>query len=483
MTLPQDQFVQRPLAVVVLAAGQGTRMRSATPKVLHQISGRTLIGHVLTTARELAPEHVVVVVRHERDAVVAAIDESTPGLTIVDQDEIPGTGRAVELAVAALPLAFDGDVAILSGDVPLLGPAELSVLLDRHRASGAAATLLTAALSDATGYGRIVRGADGLVDRIVEHADASAEERLIGEINSGTYVFAAAALRTALPRVGAQNAQGEKYLTDTIGILRGDGLPVAATVADEPASVAGVNDRVQLAEAERVLNTRIVRGHQRAGVTIRDPQTTWIEVDVTIGQDSEILPGTRLRGATTIGENAIIGPDTTLTDTEVGDLAVVTRTDATLAVIGTAANVGPFAYLRPGTVLGAAGKIGTFVETKNTSIGKGSKVPHLSYVGDTEIGEGTNLGASTITANYDGVSKHRTRIGSHVHTGVHNSLVAPVEIGDDATIGAGAVVRKDVPPGALAVSVAPQRNVEGWAARHTEGADSGTPGDANVHGA
>jgi len=483
MTLPQDQSASRPLAVVVLAAGQGTRMRSATPKVLHQISGRTLIGHVLTTARELAPEHVVVVVRHERDAVVAAIDESTPGLTIVDQDEIPGTGRAVELAVAALPLAFDGDVAILSGDVPLLGPAELSVLLDRHRASGAAATLLTAALSDATGYGRIVRGADGLVDWIVEHADASAEERLIGEINSGTYVFAAAALRTALPRVGAQNAQGEKYLTDTIGILRGDGLPVAATVADEPASVAGVNDRVQLAEAERVLNTRIVRGHQRAGVTIRDPQTTWIEVDVTIGQDSEILPGTRLRGATTIGENAIIGPDTTLTDTEVGDLAVVTRTDATLAVIGTAANVGPFAYLRPGTVLGAAGKIGTFVETKNTSIGKGSKVPHLSYVGDTEIGEGTNLGASTITANYDGVNKHRTRIGSHVHTGVHNSLVAPVEIGDDATIGAGAVVRKDVPPGALAVSVAPQRNVEGWAVRHAEDADAGTPGDANAHGA
>ncbi|HWK20195.1 MAG TPA: bifunctional UDP-N-acetylglucosamine diphosphorylase/glucosamine-1-phosphate N-acetyltransferase GlmU [Microbacteriaceae bacterium] len=471
MTPRQDQDAPRPLAVIVLAAGQGTRMRSATPKVLHQISGRTLIGHVLTTARELAPEHVVVVVRHERDAVVAAIDEATPGLTIVDQDEIPGTGRAVELAIAALPAAFDGDVAILSGDVPLLGPAELGVLLERHRASAAAATLLTAALADATGYGRIVRGGDGLVDRIVEHADASTEERLIGEINSGTYVFAAAALRTSLPRIGSHNAQGEKYLTDAIGILRGDGLPVAATLADEPASVAGINDRVQLAEAERVLNARIVRGHQRAGVTIRDPHTTWIDVDVTIGQDSEILPGTRLRGATTIGQNAIVGPETTLTDTEVGDLAVVTRTEATLAVIGTASNVGPFAYLRPGTVLGAAGKIGTFVETKNTTIGKGSKVPHLSYVGDTEIGEGTNLGASTITANYDGVNKHRTRIGSHVHTGVHNSLVAPVEIGDGATVGAGAVVRKDVPAGALTVSVAPQRNIEGWAARHADGAD------------
>jgi len=468
---------RRPLAVVVLAAGQGTRMRSATPKVLHQLSGRPLVGHVLATARELAPEHVVVVVRHERDAVVAAVSDAMPGILVVDQDDIPGTGRAVELAVAALPSAFDGDVAILSGDVPLLGPAEVSVLLERHRAAGAAATLLTAALADASGYGRVVRGEDGLVDRIVEHADASPEELQIGEANSGTYVFAVSALRAALPRIGSQNAQGERYLTDVVAILRQDGLPVAATVADDPASVAGVNDRAQLAEAERVLNARIVRGHQLAGVTIRDPHTTWIDVDVTIGGDSEILPGTQLRGATTIGANAVIGPDTTLTDTEVGDLAVVSRTDATLAVIGTAANVGPFAYLRPGTVLGAAGKIGTFVETKNTTIGKGSKVPHLSYVGDAEIGEGTNLGASTITANYDGVRKHRTRIGDHVHTGVHNSLVAPVEIGDEATVGAGAVVRKDVPPGALAMSVAPQRNVEGWAARHGETAAEGAPAD------
>ncbi|MBO9578584.1 MAG: bifunctional UDP-N-acetylglucosamine diphosphorylase/glucosamine-1-phosphate N-acetyltransferase GlmU [Microbacteriaceae bacterium] len=471
---------ERSLAVVVLAAGQGTRMRSATPKVLHRIAGRTLIGHVLTTARELAPAHVAVVVRHERDAVVAAIADAAPGLIVVDQDEIPGTGRAVELAVAALPAAFDGDVVVLSGDVPLLDPATLSVLLDRHRSAGAAATLLTAALADATGYGRILRGADGLVDRIVEHADASEEQRLIGEVNSGTYVFAAAALRAALPRIGAQNAQGEKYLTDAIGILRGDGLSVAATLADDATSLAGVNDRAQLAEAERVLNARIVRAHQLAGVTIRDPHTTWIDVDVTIGRDAEILPGTQLRGATTIGENAIVGPDTTLTDTEVGDLATVSRSDATLAVIGTAATVGPFAYLRPGTVLGAAGKIGTFVETKNTVIGKGSKVPHLSYVGDAEIGEGSNLGASTITANYDGVRKHRTRIGSRVHTGVHNSLVAPVEIGDDATLGAGAVIRKDVPPGALAVSVAPQRNREGWAAEQAAASGLAAPGSEDA---
>jgi bifunctional UDP-N-acetylglucosamine pyrophosphorylase/glucosamine-1-phosphate N-acetyltransferase len=469
---------ERSLAVVVLAAGQGTRMRSATPKVLHQISGRTLIGHVLTTARELGPEHVVVVVRHERDTVVAAIDEAMPGLLIVDQDEIPGTGRAVELAMAALPAAFDGDIAVLSGDVPLLDPATVGALLARHRESSVAATLLTSALVDATGYGRIVRGQDGLVDRIVEQADASPEERLIGEANSGTYVFAAAALRTALPRIGSANAQGEKYLTDAIAILRAEGHSVAATIVDDPATVAGVNDRVQLAEAERVMNARIVRAHQLAGVTIRDPQTTWIDVDVTIGRDSEILAGSQLRGATTIGENAVVGPDTRLTDCEVGDLAVVTRADATLAVIGTAANVGPFAYLRPGTVLGAAGKIGTFVETKNTTIGKGSKVPHLSYVGDTEIGEGSNLGASTITANYDGVHKHRTRIGSHVHTGVHNSLVAPVEIGDGATVGAGAVIRKDVPPGALAISVAPQRNFEGWAEAHAPETTKPVAGDS-----
>ncbi|OJX67918.1 MAG: UDP-N-acetylglucosamine diphosphorylase/glucosamine-1-phosphate N-acetyltransferase [Micrococcales bacterium 73-13] len=474
MTVPQAQDgAPRPLAVVVLAAGQGTRMRSATPKVLHQISGRTLIGHVLTTARELSPEHVVVVVRHERDAVVAAVTDAMPGLTVVDQDEIPGTGRAVELAVAALPGGFDGDVAVLSGDVPLLDPATVGALLAQHRASSAAATLLTAALADATGYGRVVRGGDGLVDRIVEQADATPEERLIGEANSGTYVFAASALRTALPRIGSSNAQGERYLTDVVSILRAEGLPVAATVVDDPMTVAGVNDRVQLAEAERVLNARIVRAHQLAGVTVRDPQTTWIDVDVTIGRDSELLPGTQLRGATTIGEHAVVGPNTRLTDCEVGDLAVVSRSEATLAVIGTSASVGPFAYLRPGTVLGAAGKIGTFVETKNTVIGKGSKVPHLSYVGDAEIGEGTNLGASTITANYDGVRKHRTRIGSRVHTGVHNSLVAPVEIGDDATIGAGAVVRKDVPPGALAISVAPQRNVEDWAQRAAERTEPG----------
>lgn len=458
----------RPLAVVVLAAGAGTRMRSATPKVLHRISGRTLIGHVLTTASALGPARLAVVVRHERDLVAAEASAHAPTALVVDQDDVPGTGRAVELALEALGVD-DDDVLVLSGDVPLLDVPTLERLVATHRSSGAAATLLTAVPPEPAGYGRIVRGADGGVERIVEQADAGADELAIPEVNAGAYVFRAVAARAALRRVATANAQAEKYLTDVIAVLRADGQRIAAERTDDHLAAAGVNDRVQLAAAERALNERIVRAHQLAGVTIRDPRTTWIDVDVTIGEDAEILPGTQLRGATTIGAHAVIGPDTTLTDTEVGELAVVARTDALLAVIGTAANVGPFAYLRPGTVLHAGGKIGTFVETKNSTIGKGSKVPHLSYVGDAEIGEGTNLGASTITANYDGVAKHRTVIGDRVHTGVHNSLVAPVAIGDDATLGAGAVIRRDVPAGALGISVAPQRNVEGWAAGHGAG--------------
>jgi len=457
---------ERSVAVVVLAAGQGTRMRSATPKVLHRISGRTLLGHVLAAARELEPERTIVVVRHERDRIVEAIEPDLPGLTIVDQDEIPGTGRALDIAIPALGMGFAGDVVVLSADAPLVTAGELRAMLERHRSAGAATTVLGTRLADPSGYGRIVLDASGAVERIVEQADASPAERAIELVNAGAYVFDIAHLRGLLSGVSRENAQHELYLTDGIAIQRSRDLLVALHEAADGSAALGVNDRAQLAEAERVMNARIVRAHQLAGVTVRDPATTWIDVDVTIEEDVEILPGTQLRGATTIGAHAVIGPDTTLTDTEVGELATVRRTDATLAVIGTAATVGPWAYLRPGTVLGAAGKIGTFVETKNTVIGRGSKVPHLSYVGDAEIGEGTNLGASTITANYDGVRKHRTRIGDRVHTGVHNSLVAPVEVGDDATVGAGAVIRKDVPPGSLAVSVAPQRNVEGWAERH-----------------
>ncbi len=468
----------RRLAVVVLAAGKGTRMRSATPKVLHSIAGRSLIAHVLHTTRELAPEHTLLVVRHERDLVAAAVEDLVPGLRLVDQDDVPGTGRAVELALAAIPDGFDGDVVVLSGDVPLLDAATIGELLDDHRRQDFAASVLTARLADPSGYGRILRAADGLgIDRIVEQADASAEEAAVDEVNSGTYVFRVEALRTALARVGTTNAQGEKYLTDVFGILRTDGARVLAHEHRDTTVLLGVNDRAQLAEAERIMNARIVRAHQLAGVTVRDPATTWIDVEVTIGEDTEILPDTQLRGATTIGAGAVIGPDTTITDTEIGDGARVSRTDATLAVIGPGATVGPFAYLRPGTVLGERGKIGTYVEVKNSTIGAGSKVPHLSYIGDAEIGEGTNIGAGAITANYDGKHKHRTRIGDRVHTGVHNAFVAPVEVGDDATVGAGAVVRRDVPPGALAITAASQKNVEGWVPPYLRD-DEETVGDA-----
>jgi bifunctional UDP-N-acetylglucosamine pyrophosphorylase/glucosamine-1-phosphate N-acetyltransferase len=450
------------LAVIVLAAGQGTRMKSSLPKILHPLAGIPIVGHVLATARELAPEHVVVVVRHDRDAVAAAINDLLPEAIIVDQDEIPGTGRAVEVALSALPRAFSGDVLVVSGDVPLLNASTLTKLIRAHRAGAAAATVLSAIFDDATGYGRIVRSEGGSVDRIVEQKDASAAELEITEINSGTYVFQLAPLHEQLPLVGTQNAQGEKYLTDVVGLLRQSGSAVSAVPVSESWIVAGINDRVQLAETARRLNRLIVRGWQLAGVTIRDPESTWIDLQATIGQDVELLPGTQISGPTVIERGAIIGPDTSLDTCEIGEGATVRRSDATLAVIAAGATVGPYSFLRPGSELGERGKIGAFVETKNSKIGAGSKVPHLSYIGDTTIGEESNIGAGTITSNYDGVNKNRTIIGSHVRGSSHTVYVAPVTIGDGAYTGAGAVVRKDVPAGALAISVAPQRNMLGW---------------------
>ncbi|WP_396655237.1 bifunctional UDP-N-acetylglucosamine diphosphorylase/glucosamine-1-phosphate N-acetyltransferase GlmU [Microbacterium sp.] len=457
------------LAIVILAAGQGTRMKSSLPKVLHPIGGRPLVAHVISTARDLDAAYVRVVVRHERDRVAEAIDDGGADLQIVDQDEIPGTGRAVEVALQQLPGDFGGDVLVLSGDVPLLEASELAELIAAHRASGAAATLLSARMPDPTGYGRVVRAADGTVERIVEQKDASADEAAIDEINAGVYVFRAAQLRAHIGAVGTANSQGERYLTDVIGLLRAAGDQVAATVAPDPRVALGVNDRIQLAEAARILNDRIVRRWQREGVTVMDPATTWIDETVTLAPDVTVRPNTQLLRATVVATGAVIGPDTTLTDCEVGEHARVTRTDGTLAVIGARASVGPFAYLRPGTYLGADGKIGTFVETKNARIGDASKVPHLSYVGDAEVGVGANIGAGTIVANYDGVAKHRTEVGDHVRTGSHNVFVAPVRIGDGAYTGAGTVVRKDVPPGALALLAAPQRNIEGWVGRSRPG--------------
>jgi bifunctional UDP-N-acetylglucosamine pyrophosphorylase/glucosamine-1-phosphate N-acetyltransferase len=462
-------MTQNNLAIIVLAAGQGTRMKSRRPKVLHEIGGRPLVGHVLTTARSLGAAHIEVVVRHEREQVVSALAADYPDAVFVDQDDVPGTGRAVQVAIDALPADFDGDVLVLSGDCPLADVDTLSAFLDEHRASGAPATLMTAVVDDPTGYGRVIRDADGGVDRIVEQKDASDDEAAVREINAGMYAFRSETLRRYLPEIGLDNAQGEMYLTDVPGLLRRDGDRVAASVVSDVTVTYGVNDRAQLALVGRLLNQRIVRRWQREGVTIVDPETTWIDDDAKLAPDVTILPNTQILRATVIAAGATVGPDTTLVDCEVGEDAVVKRTDANLAVIGANATVGPFSFLRPGTVLGAGGKIGAYVETKNAEIGENSKVPHLSYVGDATIGRGVNLGASTITANYDDVNKHRTVVGDEVHTGSHTVLVAPVRLGAGAKTGAGAVVRKDVPAGALAMSVAPQRNIDGWVEKNRAG--------------
>ncbi len=450
------------LAIVVLAAGQGTRMKSAKLKLLHNIAGVPMVGHVLATAKALDAELVVTVVRHELESLLAVVENELPESIIVEQDDIPGTGRAVELAVEALPAGFAGDVLVINGDVPLLDATTLEQFLSVHRTSGAAATVLSAVYDDATGYGRIVRNETGIFDSIVEQKDATAEQLTIGEGNAGVYVFTAPALRAQLSKLTTDNAQGEKYLTDVIGLLRASGSDVGAVPVAEAWLVAGVNDRAQLAEAGLRLNALIVRGWQLAGVSIQDPATTWIDLKAQLAPDVTLLPGTQILGSTVIETGATIGPDTTLRDCEIGEGAEVRRSDATLAVIGAAASVGPFAFLRPGTELGADGKIGAFVETKNAKIGAHSKVPHLSYVGDATIGENSNIGAGSIFANYDGVNKHSSQIGSHVRTGSHGVFVAPITIGDGAYTGAGTVVRKNVPAGALAINVAPQRNMEGW---------------------
>jgi bifunctional UDP-N-acetylglucosamine pyrophosphorylase/glucosamine-1-phosphate N-acetyltransferase len=461
-----------PAAVVILAAGQGTRMKSALPKVLHSVGGRTLLGHAMVAARELGPERLAVVVRHQRDLVAAEVERLDAAALVVDQDEVPGTGRAAQVGLEALDAAGEvtGAVVVTASDVPLLDGATLGQLVAAHHQDGNAVTVLTTVLSDATGYGRVVRE-DGTGDvlAIVEHKDATDAQREIREINSGTYVFDAAVLRRALTTVTTANAQGEMYLTDVVAFARGEGLPVRAVIADDPWTVEGTNDRRQLSALGAELNRRTLEQWMLDGVTIVDPGTTWIDVDVELAPDVTILPGTQLHGATKVATGATIGPDTTLTDVEVGEGATVTRTHGSLAVVEAGATVGPFSFLRPGTVLGAQGKIGAFVEVKNSQIGAGSKVPHLSYVGDATIGEGTNLGAATIVANYDGVAKHRSVIGSHVRTGSDTVLVAPVTVGDGAYTAAGSVITQDVPAGALGVGRAHQHNSSGWVARKRPG--------------
>ena len=460
------------LALIILAAGQGTRMRSAKPKVLHELAGIPLISHVLATAEELNPAHLIAVVRHDRDAVAAVITEHLPTAIIVDQDEIAGTGRAVQLGLDALPTGFAGHVVILSGDVPLLDAATIQSLIHSHESAGNALTVLSAYFADPTGAGRIIRSPEGAFESIVEHRDATTAELQITEVNAGVYVFDAAALREALGSISTENSQNEMYLTDAAAGILSAGLAIDAVPVHDHWLVVGINDRAQLSDVAAELNRRIVRGWQLTGVTIHDPASTWIDLAADLAPDVEILPNTRIKGPTSIATGAIIGPDTTLVSCEIGEGAIVKRADATLAVIAARATVGPFAYLRPGTYLDENGKIGTFVETKNSRIGRGSKVPHLSYIGDTNIGEGTNIGAGAITANYDDLAKHTTEIGSHVHTGSHNVFVAPVRIGNGAKTGAGTVVRKNVPAGALAITVAQQRNMTGWVEQHRAGTDA-----------
>jgi bifunctional UDP-N-acetylglucosamine pyrophosphorylase/glucosamine-1-phosphate N-acetyltransferase len=453
------------LTVVVLAAGGGTRMKSKTMKVLHRVGGRSMIGHVLTAVRAMDPERIVAVVGTQREQVGPHIQELVPDVVLAVQETQDGTGHAVRVALEALGSPIAGTVVVVTGDTPLLRGESLRAFAEEHEAAQRAVSILSGRVANPFGYGRIVRNAEGDVEGIVEEKDATPEQREIAEINSGILAFDGGFLADALGRVGNDNAKGEYYLTDTVGIARGDGLTVGAFAIDDVMQTEGANDRAQLAALGRELNRRIVTQWMKDGVTIMDPETTWLDADVVLAPDVTILPGTQLLGATVIAEDAVIGPDTTLKDCEVGVGARVVRTHAELAVIGEGANVGPFSYLRPGTKLGTAGKIGAFVETKNAQIGTGSKVPHLSYVGDAEIGDGTNIGAGTIVANYDGEKKHRTRIGHRASTGANNTFIAPVEIGDGARTGGGTTVRRDVPPGALAVSSGPQRNIEDWVQR------------------
>ncbi|RSS43515.1 bifunctional UDP-N-acetylglucosamine diphosphorylase/glucosamine-1-phosphate N-acetyltransferase GlmU [Streptomyces sp. WAC07061] len=472
----------RPAAVVVLAAGEGTRMKSATPKVLHEICGRTLVGHVVAASRELDPTHLVVVVGHAREQVAAHLADVDAGVRTAVQYEQNGTGHAVRMALEELgddrPA---GTVIVVCGDTPLLTGETLRALAATHEADGNAVTVLTAEVPDSTGYGRIVRDpATGAVTAIVEHKDATDAQRAIREINSGVFAFDGELLADALGKVRTDNSQGEEYLTDVLGILREAGHRVGAAVGSDHRQILGINNRVQLAEARALLNARLLERAMLAGVTVVDPASVFVDVTVTFGQDAVIHPGTQLLGATHVGEGAEVGPNTRLKDTRVGAGARVDNAVADSAVIGDLASVGPFAYLRPGTNLGVKSKAGTYVEMKNATIGEGTKVPHLSYVGDATIGEFTNIGAASVFVNYDGEHKHHTTVGSHCKTGSDNMFVAPVTIGDGAYTAAGSVITKDVPPGALAVARGQQRNIEGWVARKRPGSAAATAAQSSA---
>jgi bifunctional UDP-N-acetylglucosamine pyrophosphorylase/glucosamine-1-phosphate N-acetyltransferase len=448
--------------VVILAAGAGTRMRSQTPKVLHDLCGRPLIAWSLAAARAAGAAKVVVVGGPDR----ALAGHLGDGVVLAVQEQARGTGDAVRAAAAEIdPAAV---VVVLAGDVPLITSEFIGELVAAHDAGGVDATMATMVLADPRGYGRVVRGADGGVLRVVETrraGDATPAELELDEVNTGIFAFRGAALLAALDGLTDDNAQGEYYLPDVLPLLPGG---VAAHVVSDPGLLLGVNDRPGLAAVRAEAQRRIQERHMLAGVDIVQPASTQIDADVSIGPDAVIEPCTQLRGTTRVGAGARVGPHSTVIDSVLGDGSRVIHSHLVEAVLDAGASAGPFAYLRPGARLRAGARAGTFVEIKNSDIGAGAKVPHLSYIGDADVGEAANLGAGSITANYDGKRKHRTRIGARVHGGVDTSYVAPVTVGDDAWTAAGSVVTDAVPPGALAVARSRQVNIDGYDARGSD---------------
>lgn len=462
---------QESRTVVVLAAGEGKRMRSALPKVLHPLLGRTLLGHVLAAADTLSADRTLVVVGAGGEQVTAHLAEVAPKAVAVTQAEQLGTGHAVRTALAATE-EVTGTVVVMYGDTPLLRPQTVAGLVEAHEASGAAATLLSTELTDPTGLGRIIRDGSGALARIVEERDATPQQRAIREVNAGLYAFDAALLWAALANLTTHNDQAEEYLTDVPELLIAAGHRVAVHAATDPTDTRGCNDRAELAALRALLRDRINIGWMRAGVTILDPATTWIDVTATLGRDAVLDQNTQLRGASVVGDGATIGPDVTLIDTVVGDGASVVRAHAVQSLIGPGAEVGPYASLRPASRLAAGAKVGTFVETKNSEIGEGAKVSHQAYVGDATIGPRANVGAGTIFVNYDGIAKHHTDVGEAAFVGSNSNLVAPVTVADGAYVAAGSTVTKDVPAGSLGVGRSRQRNIDGWVARRRAGTKS-----------
>jgi len=458
--------------VILLAAGEGTRMRSDVPKVLHTILGRTLIGHVLCATESLSASERVVVVGAKSEEVTAEVLRYDSRAKIAHQERRGGTGHAVRIALEQIDCADDATVVVIAGDAPLITGQSLDRLVALCENEQVGAAVLTADVDDPHGYGRIIRDPENGILRIVEEKDADADEREVHEVNSSIYAFHAGALKRALADIKPNNAQSEEYLTDAIEIIRASGKKVVPVVADDYFEILGVNNRIQLAEATAIMRDRINLHWMEAGVTLIDPPTTFIDVTVELESDVTIKPGCQIEGVSRIGRGALIGPDTRLFNCEVGSDAVITKSECDGATIARHAQVGPYSFLRPGAHLGEGAKVGSFVEVKNSSIGAGSKVPHLSYIGDATIGIESNIGAGTITANYDGVAKHQTVIGDHVRIGSDNILIAPVEVGDGAYTAAGSAITENVPPGAMGVGRGQQRNILGWVGRKRAGSDS-----------